>query len=64
MLQAFDAYAQQAVEFVRMHEAWAAPLAFALAFGESLVFLSLLTPAWAALIAIGALIRAGILDSG
>lgn len=62
MLQAFDAYAQQAVEFVRVHEAWAAPLAFALAFGESLVFLSLLTPAWAALIAIGSLIRAGNLD--
>ena len=62
MLQALDAYAQQAVEFVRVHEAWAAPVGFALAFGESLVFVSLLAPAWAALIAIGALIRAGNLD--
>jgi membrane protein DedA with SNARE-associated domain len=41
---------------------WAAPLAFALAFGESLVFLSLLVPAWAALMGIGALIGAGHLD--
>jgi hypothetical protein len=62
MIQSLDAYAQQAVEFVSVHEAWAAPLAFALAFGESLVFVSLLTPAWAALIVIGALIRAGNLD--
>jgi membrane protein DedA with SNARE-associated domain len=62
MFQAPDASAQQIVEFVRMHEAWAAPLAFVLAFGESLAFLSLLVPAWAALIGIGVLIGAGNLD--
>src|SRR5437763_17195088 len=52
----FDDYFQQLVEFVRVHEAWAAPIVFALAFGESLAFLSLLIPAWAALVGIGVLI--------
>ena len=45
MTHALDAYALEMVEFVRVHEAWAAPVAFALAFGESLAFLSLLVPA-------------------
>src|SRR5262249_16593579 len=45
-----------AVDFVAAHEVWAAPVVFALAFAESLVFLSLLVPAWGALVAIGALI--------
>ncbi len=44
------------VEFVRTHEAWALPIVFALAFGESLAFISLLIPAWGALVAIGALL--------
>ena len=44
------------VELVRTHEAWAIPIVAALAFGESLAFLSLLIPAWAALVAIGGLI--------
>ncbi|TKI07134.1 DedA family protein [Martelella alba] len=48
-------------EFVRQHEAWAAPVAFTLAFGESLAFLSLLLPATVVLLALGALIgEAGI----
>ncbi len=38
---------------------WAAPIVFALAFGESLAFISLLVPAWGALVAIGALIESG-----
>ncbi|MGH6677470.1 MAG: DedA family protein [Bradyrhizobium sp.] len=50
--------AHAATEFVRDHQAWAAPIVFVLAFGESLAFLSLLIPAWSALIAIGALIGA------
>jgi membrane protein DedA with SNARE-associated domain len=45
------------VDFVRNHEVWAAPVVAGLAFGESLAFLSLLIPAWAALVAIGVLIR-------
>ena len=47
---------QSTVDFVREHEAWAPPIVFALAFGESLAFISLLIPAWSALIGIGALI--------
>ena len=42
--------------FVRDHQAWAAPIVLVLAFGESLAFISLLIPAWGALVAIGALI--------
>jgi membrane protein DedA with SNARE-associated domain len=56
MLEALESYAHQIVEFVRAHEAWAAPIVFALAFGESLAFISLLVPAWGALVAIGYLI--------
>ncbi|HLG80116.1 MAG TPA: DedA family protein [Bradyrhizobium sp.] len=42
--------------FVRDHQAWAPPIVLLLAFGESLAFISLLIPAWGALVAIGALI--------
>lgn len=52
-------YTQPIVEFVRAHAAWAPFVVFALAFGESLAFISLLIPAWAALVAIGALVQAG-----
>lgn len=47
---------QQTVDFVRLNQTWAVPIVFALAFGESLAFISLLIPAWGALVAIGALI--------
>src|ERR1700756_936366 len=62
MFAALEAYLQQVVDFARAHEAWAVPIVFALAFGESLAFVSLLLPAWAALVGIGALIGAGGLD--
>ena len=52
----FDLYAQSVIAFVRDNAAWAPPIVFALAFGESLAFVSLLIPAWGALVAIGALI--------
>ena len=45
-----------------MHQVWAAPIVFALCFAESLAFISLLIPAWAALVGIGALISAGGLN--
>jgi membrane protein DedA with SNARE-associated domain len=48
--------------FVRDHEAWAAPVVFVLAFAESLAFISLLVPAWGALVAIGALTGANGLN--
>jgi membrane protein DedA with SNARE-associated domain len=51
-----ERYVHATVEFAAAHEAWGAPVVFALAFGESLVFLSFLIPAWGALVAIGALI--------
>ncbi len=47
---------QQIVDFVRDNQVWASPIVFLLAFGESLAFISLLIPAWGALVAIGALI--------
>ncbi|MBX6329419.1 MAG: DedA family protein, partial [Pseudolabrys sp.] len=58
----FEPYVHHVVAFVREHAAWAPPIIFALAFGESLAFVSLLFPAWTALIAMGALVRSGGLD--
>ena len=52
----FQTAVQQTVDFVRHNQAWAVPVVFALAFGESLAFISLLIPAGGALVAIGALI--------
>ena len=51
-------FAHSVASFVREHQHWAAPIVLVLAFGESLAFISLLIPAWGALIAIGALIAA------
>jgi len=62
MFAALEAYGQPILEFARVHEAWAAPIVFVLAFGESLAFISLLIPAWAALVGMGALIMAGELN--
>jgi len=49
-------HAHALANFVRDHQAWAVPIVLLLAFGESLAFISLLVPAWGALVAIGALI--------
>jgi membrane protein DedA with SNARE-associated domain len=59
MFERLESYAQIIVEFVKAHEAWAPLVVFLLAFGESLAFISLLLPAWAALIGIGTVIMAG-----
>jgi len=59
MFAALEAFGDQLVAFVKANQAWAAPIVFALAFGESLAFISLLIPAWGALVAIGALIGSG-----
>ena len=53
-----EEFARTVADFVRDHQAWAAPVVLLLAFGESLAFISLLVPAWGALVAIGALIGA------
>lgn len=50
------------IEFARANQAWAAPMVFALAFMESLAFLSLLAPATVILIGIGGLIGASGLE--
>ena len=51
-----EVYVDQIIAFARDNAAWAPPIMFALAFGESLAFISLLIPAWGALVALGALI--------
>jgi len=53
-----EEFGRAVADFVRDHQAWAAPIVLLLAFGESLAFISLLIPAWGALVAIGALIGA------
>jgi membrane protein DedA with SNARE-associated domain len=58
----FEEYVQPIVDFVRAHQVWAAPVVFALAFAESLAFISLLVPAWGALVLIGTIIQAGGLN--
>jgi membrane protein DedA with SNARE-associated domain len=55
----FEQYVQPLADFVREHHAWAAPIVFALAFMESMAFISLLVPAWGALVAVGTFIAAG-----
>src|SRR5271163_1077766 len=53
-----EEYTRALADFVRDHQVWASPIVLLLAFGESLAFISLLIPAWGALVAIGALIGA------
>jgi membrane protein DedA with SNARE-associated domain len=47
------------VAFVRDHQAWAAPMAFGVAFLESFCFLSIIWPGTAILVAISGLLAAG-----
>jgi membrane protein DedA with SNARE-associated domain len=47
---------QATLAFIRVHEAWGAPIVLALAFGESLAFISLLLPATVILFGVGWLI--------
>jgi len=62
MFATLESYGLQIAEFVKTHEAWAPWIVFALAFGESLAFISLVLPAWLALITIGGFIMAGGLN--
>jgi membrane protein DedA with SNARE-associated domain len=57
-----ESYAQAIIDFVRQNQIWAAPIVFVLAFAESLAFVSLILPAWAALVGIGTLIMSSGLD--
>jgi membrane protein DedA with SNARE-associated domain len=58
----FDQYTQPIIDYVRVHQVWAAPIVFVLCFAESLAFISLLIPAWAVLVGIGAIISASGLN--
>jgi membrane protein DedA with SNARE-associated domain len=49
-------------DFITAHAAWAGPVVFALAFGESLAFISILLPATAAMVFVGVLVGQGLLD--
>jgi membrane protein DedA with SNARE-associated domain len=61
---AVQAIVDAVVSFVREHEAWAAPNAFLVAFGESFCFLSLIWPGTAILAGVAALLAAsGIQDT-
>ncbi|MEQ1613105.1 MAG: DedA family protein, partial [Hyphomicrobiaceae bacterium] len=55
----FSHYTDLVVEFVKTHHVWAAPIVFALSFGESFAFLSLLLPATVILFGVGGLMAAG-----
>ena len=55
-MTAFAEITSTVLDFVRQHPNWAALVVFALAFGESLAFVSLILPFWAMLVAIGAII--------
>ena len=52
----FEEHLQAITAVVQRNAIWAAPIMFALAFAESLAFISLLIPAWAALVATGAIV--------
>lgn len=60
---ALEAVVETVVTFVREHEEWAAPVAFAIAFGESFCFLSLLVPGTAILAGIAALLAASGIEA-
>jgi len=55
---AFAEFTNAVLEYARQHPNWAALIVFALAFGESLPFVSLIFPFWAMLVGIGAIIGA------
>jgi membrane protein DedA with SNARE-associated domain len=53
-----DNLVETVLSFVRQSESWAIPVAFLVAFGESLCFLSLVWPGWAILTALAFLLAA------
>lgn len=55
---AIEAVVHDTLEFVRANQAWAAPVVFVLAFGESLAVISLLLPATAILFGLSGLLGA------
>ena len=58
-----DQMIHEIVAFIGRHAIWAGPIMFAVAFGESFAFASLLFPGTAIMIAAGAFIPGGTLDA-
>lgn len=56
-------YADAILAFVRTNPQWIAPVVFALAFGESIAFVSLILPFWGMLVALGGMIGGGDLTA-
>jgi membrane protein DedA with SNARE-associated domain len=57
-----DSWIALATAFIVAHSAWAAPVVFLLAFGESLVLIGMLIPATVLMLAIGGMIGSGLLQ--
>ncbi len=60
---ALETVVETVVAFVREHESWAAPVAFAVAFAESFCFISLIVPGTAILAGIAALLAASGIEA-
>lgn len=56
---ALQEYADAVITFVRTNPQWMVPMVFALAFGESIAFVSLILPFWGMLVALGSMIGTG-----
>jgi membrane protein DedA with SNARE-associated domain len=57
-----DGFAHQVIAFIAEHRAWTDPIVFAVAFAESLVFISLLVPGTVILLALSTLLASGALS--
>src|SRR5262249_19316411 len=57
-----DQWIQDIITFISENRAWAGPVIFALAFAESMAFISLLVPFTATIVGAGALVGVGKLD--
>lgn len=58
----FEGIVEPVKAFILANQAWAGPIVFLLAFGESLAFVSLLFPATVLMVFVGVLISQGVLD--
>jgi membrane protein DedA with SNARE-associated domain len=57
-----DGFAHQVIAFIAEHRVWTYPIVFAVAFAESLVFISLLVPGTVILLALSTLLPSGALS--
>ena len=57
-----EQFAHSIIQFIHAHDTWVVPIAFLLAFGESLAFISLILPSTVILLAMGGLLGASGID--